>query len=153
MTYRNLLITMMLCGLWHGASWTFVAFGAYHGLLLSLHQTFRGAWERLPLWARRIGTYGLWLLGLTIFRATGFDVTFTLLGAMFAWRPGAEIVGGNVLVVVLVFAAAIAHWGPNTFEMRHQWSPSWVAGFAVLFGVCLFVLYGARPAPSLYFQF
>src|SRR3989449_10776851 len=113
MTHRNLLITMMLCGLWHGASWTFVAFGAYHGLLLSLHQTFRGAWERLPLWARRIGTYGLWLLGLTIFRATGFDVTFTLLGAMFAWRPGAEIVGGNGVVAVLVLAAASGPWGPN----------------------------------------
>ena len=153
LTHRNLIITMLLCGLWHGAGWTFVVFGAYHALLLSLHQMVREPWERLPLWTRRAGTFGLWVLGLTIFRSTGFDMAFTLLGTMFAWRPGAEIVGWNVLVALLVLAAAVTHWGPNTFEMRHQWSPSWVAGFAVLFGVCLFVLYGARPAPYLYFQF
>ena len=80
-------------------------------------------------------------------------MALTLLGAMFAWRAGEDIVGANVLVVMLALAAAIAHWGPNTFEMRHRWSPSWVAGFAVLFGMCLFALYGSRPAPYLYFQF
>jgi alginate O-acetyltransferase complex protein AlgI len=153
MTYRNLIITMMLVGLWHGANWTFVAFGAYHGLLLVLHQLVRERWERLPLWTRRIGTFGLWVLGLAIFRATGFDMALALLGAMFVWRAGAEIVGGNMLAVLLVLAAAIAHWGPNTFEMRHRWSPSWVAGFAMAFGVCLFAVYAARPAPYIYFQF
>src|SRR3989449_11343445 len=50
MTFRTLIITMMLCGLWHGANWTFVVFGAYQGLLLSLHQMGKGRWERLPLW-------------------------------------------------------------------------------------------------------
>lgn len=152
-TYRNLMITMLLCGLWHGANWTFVAFGAYHGLLLALHQIVRGRWERLPLWTRRIGTYGLWVVGLAVFRSTGFDMALTLLGAMFAWRAGAGIVGGSVLIVMLVLAAAVAHWGPNTFEMRHRWSPPSVAGFAVLFGMCLFALYGSRPAPYIYFQF
>jgi alginate O-acetyltransferase complex protein AlgI len=153
MTYRNLMITMLLVGLWHGANWTFIAFGAYHGLLLVLHQMGRGRWERLPLSTRRIGTFGLWVLGLTFFRSTGFDMVLGLLGAMFAWRTGGGIVGGNVLIMMLVLAAVVAHWGPNTFEMRHQWSPSWVTGVALLFGVCLFALYGARPAPYLYFQF
>ena len=152
-TYRNLIVTMTLCGLWHGANWTFVVFGAYHGLLLALHQTIKGPWEHLPLWARRFGTYGLWLVGLAFFRSAGLGMALTLLGAMFAWRAGEDIVGANVLVVMLALAAAIAHWGPNTFEMRHRWSPSWVVGFATLFAVCLFALYGSRPAPYLYFQF
>jgi hypothetical protein len=77
----------------------------------------------------------------------------TLLGAMFSWHLGAGIVGANVLVAMLVLSAALAHFGPNTFEMRPQWSPSWAAGFAGLFVVCLFVLYGSRPSPYLYFQF
>jgi len=153
MTCRNLIITMLLCGLWHGANWTFVVFGAYHGLLLALHQTVRGPWERLPLRARRIGTYGLWLVGLAFFRTAGLDAALTLLSAMFAWRGGAGIIGGSALIAILVLAAAIAHLGPNTFEMRHQWSPSRAAGFAALFGMCLFALYGSRAAPYVYFQF
>jgi len=153
MTYRNLMVTMLLCGLWHGANWIFVVWGAYNGLLLVLHQMIKETWERFPRWTRQTGTFGLWVLGLVIFRSTGFDMVLTLLGTLFAFRGGAEIAGANVLIVVLVVAAALAHAGPNTFEIRHQWSPSWAAGFAVLFGICLFTLYGSRPAPYLYFQF
>ena len=80
-------------------------------------------------------------------------MALSLLGAMFAWRGGTGIVGMKVLAVALCVAAASAHWGPNTFEMRHRWSPAWVSGLAALFGACLFVLYGSRPAPYVYFQF
>jgi len=153
LTARNLILTMMLVGLWHGASWTYVVFGAYQGLLLVLHRVVRTRWERLPLWTRRTATFGLWLLGLAIFRASGFDMAFTLLEKMLTWHAGAGIVGAGVLIVMLVLSAAIAHWAPNTFEIRHRWSQSWVTGFAVLFGICLFVLYGSRPAPYIYFQF
>ena len=41
-TYLNLFASMLLCGLWHGAAWTFVLWGAYHGLLLALHRYFIG---------------------------------------------------------------------------------------------------------------
>ena len=153
LTSRNLLVTMVLCGLWHGANWTFVLWGGYHGLLLVLHHRISGAWARLSLWTRRVGTFGLWVLGLTLFRSANFHMAGTLLGAMFSWQLGAGIVGADVLVAMLVLSAALAHFGPNTFEMRHQWSPSWAAGFAALFVGCLFVLYGSRPSPYLYFQF
>ena len=153
LTYRNLMVTFLLCGLWHGAAWTYVAFGAYQGLVLILHRMVKGAWERLPLWTRQMGTFGLWVLGLTIFRSSGFGMALTLLGRMFTWRAGAGIVGESVLLAMLVLAAAIAHWGPNTFELRHRWSASWVGAFVVLFGLCLFALYGFRPAPYIYFQF
>src|SRR5262249_48105462 len=39
-TYRNLILTMLLGGLWHGANWTFVAWGAYHGVLLAAHKLY-----------------------------------------------------------------------------------------------------------------
>ncbi|HVH31095.1 MAG TPA: MBOAT family O-acyltransferase, partial [bacterium] len=152
-TSRNLMITMLLCGLWHGASWTFVAFGAYQGLLLVLHRSVQGTWELLPQWTRRVGTFGLWVIGCTLFRSAGLGMASTLLGAMFRWRGGAALVGESVLIVLLVLATAIAHWSPNTFELSHRWSPSWVAGFALLFVTVLFVLYGSRAAPYFYFQF
>ena len=73
--------------------------------------------------------------------------------ARFTWHPGTVIVGSTVLVGMLTVAAGIAHFAPNSFEMHHRWSPGWVGVLAVLFGLCLFVLYGSRPAPYLYFQF
>jgi alginate O-acetyltransferase complex protein AlgI len=152
-TYRNLLVTMLLVGLWHGASWIYVVFGAYQGLGLILYQMAKGPWGRLPLGARQAGTFGFWLVGLAIFRSTGFPMAGALLGKMFTWRAGADIVGGAVLVGMLALAAVIAHWGPNSFELHHRWSPLWVGIFALLFGMCLFMLYGSRPAPYLYFQF
>lgn len=152
-TARNLLITMLLCGLWHGASWTFVMFGAYHGLLLVLHRMGKGLWERLPLAARRIGTFGLCVLGFTIFRSSSFLMARTLLATMFAWRDGVGIIGGSVLIVMLALSTVLTHWSPNTFELPHKWSPSWVVSFASLFVLCLFALYGAGSAPYIYFQF
>jgi hypothetical protein len=58
-----------------------------------------------------------------------------------------------VLLAVMAVAATVAHFGPNTFEMDHRWSPSYAMGFAALFVACLFVLYGSAATPFLYFQF
>ena len=54
-TYRNLLITMVLGGLWHGAAWNFVIWGAYHGILLAIHRIFRDAnrWCQRPALSMR----------------------------------------------------------------------------------------------------
>ena len=154
LTYRNLMFTMVLCGLWHGASWIYVVFGAYQGLLLILNSMVKGTWERLPLAARRIGTFGLWVVGLAIFRSTGFPMAGAMLQRMFTWHAGTTgIVGGTVLIGMLTVAAGLAHFAPNSFEMHHRWSPGWVGAMAVLFGLGLFMLYGSRPAPYLYFQF
>jgi len=153
LTARNLMFTMLLCGLWHGANWTYVVWGAYQGVALIVHRMVRGGWEQLPVWTRQVGTFAVWTLGLVIFRASGFGMAATLVEKMFTWQGGDEIVGGGALLVMLALSAAIAHWAPNTFEMHHQWSPKWVAGFAVVFGICLLVLYGSRPTPYIYFQF
>lgn len=76
-TYRNVLITMSLCGLWHGASWMYVAWGMYHGLLMVL--------ERSPLYIRFVGniqskwvkqmlTFHLISVGWVIFRSPDINV-------------------------------------------------------------------------------
>ena len=153
MVYRNLMITMLLGGLWHGASWTFVVWGGYHGLLLALYQATRGSWDRLPTSARRVATFGLVVVGWVFFRSDTFEMATSLLTRMFSWHAGSSLVGGPMLLGVLIVAAVAAHWGPNTFELPHRWSPPYVAGFALLLGVCLLFLYGAPSSPFLYFQF
>src|SRR4051812_731697 len=56
-TYRNLMLTMLLGGLWHGAGWTFIVWGGYHGLLLSLYRRFGHWWDRLPVLLRQVAMF------------------------------------------------------------------------------------------------
>jgi hypothetical protein len=55
--------------------------------------------------------------------------------------------------VLLLFAAALAHWGPNTFEIEHKWSLAPALAMGALFAGCMVVIYGGQQSPFLYFQF
>src|SRR5262249_16923608 len=85
LVYRNLMITMLIGGLWHGASWTFVFWGAYHGLLLVAYRFCGRSWDRLPPAFRRAGTFLLVLVGWVFFRSQTFSLALTILHAMFFW--------------------------------------------------------------------
>jgi alginate O-acetyltransferase complex protein AlgI len=151
--YRNLLITMILGGLWHGADWTFAVWGAYHGILLVLFRVGRPWWNKLPSLLHGPVTFVLVVIGWVFFRSTDFTMAATLLEIMFSARGGVSIAGESVLIGALAVSAALAHLGPNTFEMRHSWSPVATVGMALLLVASLLVIYGARSTPFLYFQF
>jgi alginate O-acetyltransferase complex protein AlgI len=151
--WRNLMVTMLLAGLWHGANWPCVLWGGFIGLLLILHGLVAPWWERLPHGAQRAGTFFLFVVSLAIFRSDSLTMIRGLVGTMFTYHAGPNLVGIEALIAVILVSAALAHFGPNTFEMEHRWSPSYVAGFAALFVMCLFVMYGSAAAPFLYFQF
>lgn len=153
MVYRNLLVTMVIGGLWHGANWTFLMWGAYHGLLLALYRATSGFWDRLPAWLTQAATFLLVVVGWVLFRAETVEMAWWLLQAMFSWRSGAAPAGSYGLVVVLPIAALLAHRLPNVFELRHNWGPAAVMAIGVLFGLCLLVMYGSGESPFLYFQF
>ena len=87
-THRNIFITMLLGGLWHGAHWTFVAWGGYHALLLSLHRVFSKSWSRLPVAFQVTTTFLLAVIGWVLFRAESFGRARDQLVAMFHWRAG-----------------------------------------------------------------
>ncbi len=70
---RNLLLTFVLSGLWHGANWTFVAWGALHGAFLVLERLTRGRFERLPFALRWAITMLVVLVGWVFFRAADID--------------------------------------------------------------------------------
>jgi alginate O-acetyltransferase complex protein AlgI len=83
-TYRNLMLTMLLGGLWHGAAWHFVLWGAYHGVLLVAGRALREHFPfSVPRWARPLqilGFFYLTCLGWALFRAP------TLAACVGAWR-------------------------------------------------------------------
>lgn len=152
-TYVNLMLTMLIGGLWHGANWTFVVWGAYHGLLLCLHRLGATSWDRLPLALRRLAMFLLVVVGWVFFRADNLSSAFHLLGAMFSWKAGAAVACGPTLLLAIGVAAVIAHGAPNSWELSHRWRPAAVLGLAAVFVVCLFQIYGGQPSPFLYFQF
>ncbi len=97
--YRNLLITMLLGGLWHGANWTFVAWGAWHGLLLAGHKLWRGGLERSAAAVRvsttvpyRVVAAALTLLtvmiGWVLFRSPTFLTAAQVIARMVRAVPG-----------------------------------------------------------------
>src|SRR6202020_582541 len=77
-TYRNLMLTMVLGGLWHGAAWTFVIWGAFHGTLLVVEHALGGR-LRAPGWLRWLVTFHLVVLGWIVFRAQSIGDVWTLL--------------------------------------------------------------------------
>lgn len=155
LTYRNLLLTMLIGGLWHGASWTFVVWGAYHGLLLALYRRFAASWDPLPRLVRQAATFLLVVVGWTFFRARTLTQAFSLLHTMFTPTTGVGLPRMTAFAPLLLLAAVWAMAGPNAFDLRDsfRWSPRRVMVLAAAFGGCLAILATGAASPFLYFQF
>jgi alginate O-acetyltransferase complex protein AlgI len=114
-TYRNLIITMLLGGLWHGANWTFVMWGGYHGLLLAVERALgigRDRHAAPPRGLRRVGgtalTFGLVLVGWVFFRAPNPAAAFAGIGQLAAGGAGRwTLDGGDVAIVAIALAVEI----------------------------------------------
>lgn len=152
-TYRNLMITMLLGGLWHGANWTFIFWGGYHGALLGANRVLKERLDTLPDWARRAGTFLLVVVGWVFFRSTSFSMAGSLIARMFRWHEGTLMTGAGTLILLLALASGFAHLGPNSWKLEHRWNPGLATALACLFVLCLIVIYGGKQSPFLYFQF
>ncbi len=108
-TYRNLMLTMLLGGLWHGANWTFVVWGGYHGLLLAGERALGIGRKREaapPRGLRRVGatlaTFGLVAVGWVFFRAQSFGDAFATLHALALGGAGPLTLGPSDFAIVAV---------------------------------------------------
>jgi alginate O-acetyltransferase complex protein AlgI len=104
-TYVNLMITMTLGGLWHGASWNFVAWGAYQGTGLAAEHRLNGRFSFLPGWFRWFVTFNLIVLGWILFRTQDLtlfgDYMTALVTSGEATLYTVPVVGAIALVVGL----------------------------------------------------
>ncbi len=161
-TYVNLMTVMLLGGLWHGAQWTFVAWGALHGLGL--------AWER---WAgRHLGgrklprglavpvTFLVVLAGWVFFRADSFTAAAQYFDALLAqrgtastaWLLRAELFASyNLFALALCFV--IAFWSPHSQQLLHVLKPWKVVVALLLFMIAVPMMFTQDHNPFLYFQF
>jgi alginate O-acetyltransferase complex protein AlgI len=152
-TYRNLMITMLLGGLWHGASWNFVIWGGYHGVLLLTYRRFASSWDRLPAAFRQLAMFFLAVVGWVFFRATTMGMATTMLGRMFVPAAGDLVPAATLALPLVVIAGLWAMVGPNAFEMplEQQWKKRLI--LTASFAASLALILGSRPSPFLYFQF
>jgi D-alanyl-lipoteichoic acid acyltransferase DltB (MBOAT superfamily) len=104
LTYRNLMLTMLLGGLWHGAAWTFVVWGGIHGLGLSIERAT--GWRPTSpsaQWLGRIITFHVVCLGWIFFRADSFGRAGDVIARLFsAWGGSSPLVTTSVVLAILV---------------------------------------------------
>lgn len=166
-TYLNLFLTMVLGGLWHGANWTFVIWGAWHGIALALDRLLTGKdhgraarplTRRLPGFLRSLFGWALTmvivLVGWVFFRSPDVETALSILGRMatlsdgIAWHHPFAI---GVLLFIAGYHALLAAGKSNWFELK----PDTVRGPAILFTMIWLVIafYPREFQPFIYFQF
>jgi D-alanyl-lipoteichoic acid acyltransferase DltB (MBOAT superfamily) len=102
-TYRNLFLTMLLGGLWHGAAWTFLLWGSMHGVGLIVEHAMGGR-LRMPAWLRWAITFHFVVLGWVLFRSQSIGDAFKFLGRLTV--PGAlTLLSAPVLAALIVVFA------------------------------------------------
>lgn len=159
------MATFIVSGLWHGASWHFVFWGAANGILVSIANIMTLKRKKLPsplAWAL---TFFFVLVTRVLFDANGMTQAFNVYRTMFDIRPalsgfsdfirpGLEYIRENLHeMALIVTGACICFFAPNTREMFSEFRPRWYhAVFAgVLFTMSLFFM--GRVSSFLYFQF
>lgn len=151
-TYFNNFITMILGGLWHGAGWMYLLWGAYHGLLLALHKAFKNVWK-LPEALKGNGiikvinifiTFALVVVGFTIFRADSLETLASIWGQIwgnFHISIAPQFLEGYLMIVVAIAAALITHFMPR----------NWTTGMTSFYTATPVVIQGLILAIVLFF--
>ena len=170
-TYINLLLTMLLGGLWHGASVSFILWGAWHGASLAVHKfvmgrfsSFRQSGSEMKPWRRVLGvlvTFHLVCFGWILFRADSMQTVGEVLTQIFTnFHPEVftQFVVGYKGVFLLMVIGYILHFMPRSAENALQAvvtrSPLLVQ--AVMLAIAIFVVVQFKSAgvqPFIYFQF
>ncbi len=163
-TARNMMLTMVLGGLWHGAAWTFVAWGAFHGLWLGIERAARAAmpnhaWlQAAPLrWLYGLFTLLVVMWAWVWFRAPDFATASKVHMALLGLGETAHVaVSNEARIAMIAFALLwLTHWLTRSLDLRSALSrlPAWCAGlfWGLLLGAI--VLSPGAGRAFIYFQF
>lgn len=157
-TYLNLFLTMLLGGLWHGASWTFVIWGGFHGLLLVIEKFFNMDKKPKQIFGRTALTFFLVVIGWVIFRAEDMHLLTTWMQKMFSLDGGWKLVHFTArtrdrFAAAMVIGAGIIWFCKNTFELDQHFRPTKKLAFILAIAFFISVLFLGSDSPFLYFQF
>ncbi len=166
----NLMATMLIGGIWHGASWMYLLWGGYHGVLLSVHKMLKKHSVGVPRhlrtrWWARTGnvaiTFVLMVIGMTIFRANSLTSLGEMGSSVFTnFHPEVlpQFVAGYWLIVLIMVVAFVVHFLPD------RWYPRLIDAYdampmlvqAIILAVVLFAVIQMRQSslvPFIYLQY
>ncbi|HEY9116113.1 MAG TPA: MBOAT family O-acyltransferase [Bacteroidales bacterium] len=166
-TYLNLMLTMLLGGLWHGASWNFVVWGGLHGIYLAVHKLMIGQRKIVSENIKKISlmnvlsilaTFVLVLVTWLFFRSTSWESTQLFISKIFHWEHSEYtilfitiVLSYSILTLILdIFEYAT---GRHTYILMLKSSGLKVGILAAMFIVTLIYMFQAEPLPFIYFQF
>ncbi|HMI41626.1 MAG TPA: MBOAT family O-acyltransferase [Sphingomicrobium sp.] len=162
-TYMALMGTMLLGGLWHGANWTFVAWGGLHGTYLAVERLIKARFAGFvpgPALVAGIGALTFLLINVTwvFFRAKDFTVASNILRSMggMAVKPIAMIAALPMIYAMVIVAGIVTtHWvmRDKTLELVVERTPAWIVG--VVWSVMALAIVAEQGTGSafIYFQF
>ena len=166
-TYRNLMVTMLLGGLWHGAAWNFVLWGLWHGMLLVVHRAYRSLFPRPQ--RGRVRAIASWvtmqycvLVSWIMFRVGDSSTMLIALRKFVVFNAGSlsSIGLGNTLVfstMAILAAFAMLHWlsfaGWGVDKILANLPPAPAFASCVVAGLIFFFLWPLSQPPFIYFQF
>jgi alginate O-acetyltransferase complex protein AlgI len=165
---------MALCGLWHGAAWTFVIWGLWHGLLLALNQSVLARWWRDPAgnrgrfnWLQRLilicTTFVLVHVGWLLFRASSLKQAGLMLSSLLTLQGGLRpsiLRENNVLLVAVIFGGLVlAQWMRGS--VVRMWRPvsapdlarNLTRAFCYTVIILAVIVFDREAQPFVYFQF
>lgn len=121
--YRNLMLTMLIGGIWHGAGWTFLIWGFLHGFFLVVNHLWRASGFRLPAIPGQVLTFFVVIIAWVFFRASSAELAFKIIQAMLSFN----ISGIGSLVInwkhlLLVASALLAFFAPSTQQIMARYS-------------------------------
>jgi alginate O-acetyltransferase complex protein AlgI len=157
-TYANLLATMLLGGLWHGASWNFVIWGGFHGVVLAVERALEGREERrgmirIPL---TILTFLIVTVAWVFFRAKTLTASLFVIGQMFHATDVGEFLfsGVQVHLALATLFIALAEEYAGVLTTLSQ-APAWARTLAAVCALLAIELFTAsdQSIPFVYFQF
>ena len=161
-TYANLMMVMLLGGLWHGASWNFVIWGGIHGGMLAFErsQERQGTFLRLPRVAQVALTFVIVVFAWVFFRARDLPSAIAYCQSMLGFgapQPGAGLIAGTIYqpyYLLSVVLAAIVTWaGIQTWDWTRKITLPKSAAILALFWVSLLVMATQAYNPFIYFIF
>lgn len=175
-TYINLMVTMLLGGLWHGASWTFVAWGGLHGVYLAVEKWFKSKFNLVPgnslmkpnqlntssffsiIFLKAIGTFLLINITWVFFRAHSFHDAWQILRSMFDFSFKGKPLLQNIDILkvgIVTFLMLIFHWlfrNTKILTETEKW-PWWATSFVWTFILGMIYLSQESTSSFIYFQF
>lgn len=160
--FFNTLVVWALTGMWHGAAWNFIAWGAFYGILLIIEKyLLSDILEKIPSFIRHIGTMIVVMLGWVFFSSETLGDALTLIGSMVGLNSNA-LLDSQAMYYLSCYGFAIAVMSLSSFgffesvpEIRNKKLSRGLltAGYAAAFVLCIAYLISETYNPFLYFRF